>query len=514
MNSTEGKNAGRREDPVASFEHDRPFRVIIAGGGVAGLAMAHALLRAGIDHVVLEKGDVAPDWGASISTWGHGSRILSQIGCLEALEAAALPLKLLHTRGTDGKAFSQEPFFDMMKERNGFECITMERRTFLRIVYDRLPDKSKVLTGKRVIDVEETDDGVLVKLQDGTIEQGDILIGCDGVHSRVRDLMWRNANLAVENRITSEEKRSQIVTYKSLVGVSWAVPGLGIRDMHWVCERGLSFLILTQPDKIYFFVNWKLPRKMRWPSKAKWSNEEAEAAAQSVAEIPISDSAVFGELWKNKIRGHLIGLEEGMFEHWYNGRIALVGDSVHKVTPNFALGAMCALESTAVLLNKIVAVHKTLEPGERPSKTEIGNLFHSYQEERKPRMQIALDASAFITRLQAYDGNLMHFMMRVMFPIPGQARYANQLAEFVSGSPKFDFLPVAYTLPATYGWKDESTPINTTKKKQWKIGSSVTDVTVTEMISLALLTLLFFTVFGARVENSVPVPVTFNISSL
>jgi 2-polyprenyl-6-methoxyphenol hydroxylase-like FAD-dependent oxidoreductase len=117
MELTEDQNTERQGNLAASSKIDRPFRVIIVGGGVAGLAMSHALLRAGINHVVLEKGDVAPDWGASISTWGHGSRILSQIGCLEALEAAALPLKLLHTRGTDGKAFSQEPFFDMMKAR-------------------------------------------------------------------------------------------------------------------------------------------------------------------------------------------------------------------------------------------------------------------------------------------------------------------------------------------------------------------------------------------------------------
>lgn len=62
--------------------------------------------------------------------------------------------------------------------------------------------------------------------------------------------------------------------------------------MHWVCHPYLSFLILTQPDQTYFFVNWKLPQKMRWPSKAKWSKDEADRAAASVAELPISDSVV------------------------------------------------------------------------------------------------------------------------------------------------------------------------------------------------------------------------------
>jgi len=100
-----------------SLSPTRPFRVIIAGAGAAGLCFSHALQRAGIDHVVLEKGVVAPDWGASISLWGNGARILSQIGCMDALEAEAPPLRMLHVRGPDGKVFCEEPFFDMMLER-------------------------------------------------------------------------------------------------------------------------------------------------------------------------------------------------------------------------------------------------------------------------------------------------------------------------------------------------------------------------------------------------------------
>jgi 2-polyprenyl-6-methoxyphenol hydroxylase-like FAD-dependent oxidoreductase len=105
--------------PTASAEpaSPRPFRVIIAGAGAAGLAFTHALQRAGIDHVVLEKGVVAPDWGASISLWGNGARILHQIGCMDALEAEAPALKMIYVRGPDGKVFSEEPFYDMMLER-------------------------------------------------------------------------------------------------------------------------------------------------------------------------------------------------------------------------------------------------------------------------------------------------------------------------------------------------------------------------------------------------------------
>lgn len=95
----------------------RPFRVIIAGAGVAGLVLSHALERAGIEHIVLEKGVVAPEWGASISIWANGARILKQISCWDALLAASSPLRTIHVRGSDGKSYSTEPYFDMMLER-------------------------------------------------------------------------------------------------------------------------------------------------------------------------------------------------------------------------------------------------------------------------------------------------------------------------------------------------------------------------------------------------------------
>lgn len=84
----------------------------------------------------------------------------------------------------------------------------MERRNFLRIVHEQLPDKSRIRTGKRVVDVVDNEDGVSVKLDDGTTEEGDVLIGCDGVHSTVRELMWRNANLTTPDYISTNEKKS------------------------------------------------------------------------------------------------------------------------------------------------------------------------------------------------------------------------------------------------------------------------------------------------------------------
>lgn len=135
---------------------------------------------------------------------------------------------------------------------------------------------------------------------------------------------------------------------------------------------------------------------------------------------------------------------------------------------------------------------KSLEPGERPSKASISAMLHRYQEERKPRMQAAFDASAFITRLQACDGNLKHFIMRCIFPVQGQAAYADKLAELCCGAPKLDFLPVKYTKPSTFRWKDEPQQKSSVFKKPASLEKAQSVI----FMELASLVSLVFLVFG------------------
>ena len=72
--------------------NSKPFKVIIAGGSVSGLALANMLEQAGIDYVVLEKHEqIAPNLGASIAIAPNSSRILDQLGCFDALNGQVLP---------------------------------------------------------------------------------------------------------------------------------------------------------------------------------------------------------------------------------------------------------------------------------------------------------------------------------------------------------------------------------------------------------------------------------------
>ena len=223
----------------------------------------------------------------------------------------------------------------------------MERREYLELLYENLPDKSKVLFGKKVKRIAEDAHKIEVLLDDGTSEMGDMVLGCDGVHSKVRELMWENAlredpaAIPVEEKtgrwISSRCRRSKFnlglaikTTYSCLVGMSAAVPGLG-NELSCVHNRGYSFLIASQPDRTFWFVFFSIEKPYSQYTRPKWTDADAEKAAVPLLDHPLTESVVFGELWRKRFRAHMIDIEEGVLNKWHHGRIVLAGDVVHKV---------------------------------------------------------------------------------------------------------------------------------------------------------------------------------------
>jgi FAD dependent monooxygenase len=94
------------------------FKVIIIGGSVSGLTMAHTLEKAGIEYVLLERGaEVTFNGGASIGLQPHGLRIMDQIGCYEDILGTTVPMAVANHRSPNGKAFSRSEFAVQIEER-------------------------------------------------------------------------------------------------------------------------------------------------------------------------------------------------------------------------------------------------------------------------------------------------------------------------------------------------------------------------------------------------------------
>lgn len=99
-------------------ESKSAFRVIVVGAGVAGLAASQVLQKAGIDHVVLERGStVAPPAGASIAIYPNGARILHQLGVLKEVQKHTVPPGRWLERLPDGTKIVDSSFFRYLEQK-------------------------------------------------------------------------------------------------------------------------------------------------------------------------------------------------------------------------------------------------------------------------------------------------------------------------------------------------------------------------------------------------------------
>ena len=103
---------------MSTNDEKKPFRAIVVGAGIAGLTMSHALEKAGIDHVVLEKhAKVVHPSGASIGLWPNGIRIMDQIGCLDVIRKQCPPMQTSYNRLPNGSAVITSKLFDEISLR-------------------------------------------------------------------------------------------------------------------------------------------------------------------------------------------------------------------------------------------------------------------------------------------------------------------------------------------------------------------------------------------------------------
>ena len=93
---------------------------------------------------------------------------------------------------------------------HGYDYLNVERRAFLQTMFDCLPAKEVIKTQQCITEIIECEEGIKVVLADGTIERGDIIVGCDGVNSIVRQAMWVNAHRTVPGHIAVTETRGEV----------------------------------------------------------------------------------------------------------------------------------------------------------------------------------------------------------------------------------------------------------------------------------------------------------------
>ncbi|KAM7200699.1 FAD-dependent monooxygenase sdnN [Naviculisporaceae sp. PSN 640] len=390
------------------------FKIVIVGGGPAGLVAAHALHHAGIDFVVLERRQSVVDpSGASVVLSPPAMRVLSQFGLREQLEEAGVELSHYKSFTSQGYKFRDTTAIQLLKECLGAAQYIYHRPDLIRVLYEGLSAeaKAKVLTGKKVTTVAQDNDAntVQVSCADGSTYTGSVVIGADGVHSRTRQQLRQSMVRDGQPPAACDDEKPYECTYRML----WCsfprpestAPGLGGETQG--VDRTLALMVSRKTAMIICYE--KLPHPTR--ERIDYTEKDVARMYQSFADWPVTETLRFRDVFDSRTAG-MANLPEGIIKNFSKGRVCLVSDACHRYTPNAGLGLNNGIQDVVALCNEIHAAVKHAGPAREPSQEEVERVFSRYVNQRLKFMKGDLQGSALLTRLQAWASTFHYVMSR------------------------------------------------------------------------------------------------------
>ncbi|KAF4309032.1 putative FAD binding domain protein [Botryosphaeria dothidea] len=399
------------------------FKVIIAGGSLVGLGLALCFERVGIDYVLLEKGEIGPQLGASIGIHPHAIKILEQLGVWKDIEKVVTPLLYRQHFDEYGKCFEDSKVLSEIKQRATRPIIFMERCEALRILYSHVQDKSRIHAHTAFKSYQETEDGVSVTTTRGDVFHGTILIGADGIHSHVRAQIADEIS-TTQPELSKELKEGFAAEYKCIFAVSRNSPDSPLMPdgtVHNVYYDYYSAVSATGvPGLIFWFLFIKMPSVTRMPNCPRFGDQEMEEMIAEYGHNHLGPTYTIKDLWD------------------VHGRVVLIGDSVHKATVNPGLGGNTAYEGIARFTNGLMDL---LRQSPQPTSEQLTEVFRTYEEAHRPRAELVVKLSGMITRYEAQDTWYLKTASRWLIPWVSDVRKADTYVSFSRNGPCLAYLP-------------------------------------------------------------------------
>ncbi|KAF6831150.1 FAD binding domain-containing protein [Colletotrichum musicola] len=424
------------------------FTVIIVGGSVSGLSLANILETFGIDYVLLEGHDtIAPQLGASIGLLPTGLRILDQLGCYERIRelAGKVDYKACMRLFSGRYWFDKTPvsFSERLEDRIGYPQIFIDRQSLLQVLFDKLKHKERVLTKKRVTSVEMDDHQVTVRTQDGSMYAGDIVVGADGVHSKVREEMWRNALEAKSGIFEQGQVNGLQSDSNCIFGISKRPPGLPDTAIQInAFFTNCYYMILSAPgDRVYWFLFVQASRS-RGVDIPRFTKDDERRLAERHFGDQITEKTTFEDIYTRKLHTSLVAIEDHVFPRWHFRKILTIGDAAHKVHPTSAQGGNSAMETAAVLVNVLRQKMAQGHPGAPLSEKDIEDVFEGVQEKQFDRVSAAVDQGRRTNSISIKDTLLSRIFVDHFFARFGQSLIFRLIIANAESGPIIEGLPV------------------------------------------------------------------------
>ncbi|VFQ63734.1 unnamed protein product [Cuscuta campestris] len=338
--------------------------VVIVGAGIAGLATAVALRRLGVGSRVVEQAESLRTGGTSLSLSKNGWKVLDAIGVGGGIRSHFLEIEGVVLKAEDGRQLRS---FSFKQEDPSQELRAVERRVVLESLANELP-RDAISFSSGLSKIERLESGeTLLELDNGSQLTANIVIGCDGVRSRVAKWMG-----------FSEPKYAGHVCFR---GIGTYPEGLPFEQrVHYTYGRGVrAGFVPISNSKIYWFIVYNSPSPGPKITDPQVMRQQAQELTKSWSpELrTIIDNTPDETLVRNPLEDRWLWPLTS--PRASSGRAVLVGDAWHPMTPNLGQGACCALEDSIVLSKKLAGAIAS-------DNASVEEAFREYERERWPRI--------------------------------------------------------------------------------------------------------------------------------
>jgi salicylate hydroxylase/6-hydroxynicotinate 3-monooxygenase len=353
----------------------KKLNIAIIGAGMGGLAVAATLRQAGIGVQVYEQARQFGRIGAGIQMMPNSMKVLRGIGVEERLRQKAFaPFSHLNRDGYTGELKRELP---MPEALYGAPYLCMHRADLHEALASAVPS-DVIHLNKQLTGLDQKIGQVTLSFADGSKATADAVIGADGVHSLVRDLVVGPDKPIHKGRIA----------YRAVFSASLLDRDLGnSRVKWWGRDRHIVIYYTTKEKSELYFVT-SVPESAEWMTKESWSakgdvKELREAYSEFHDDVRATLNAC-PDCHKWAI------LERDPLPRWSDGRVVLLGDSAHPMTPYMAQGAATSIEDAAVLARCLKEVQGD----------DVEGAFKRYEAHRKPRTSLIQAISSANTWMQ------------------------------------------------------------------------------------------------------------------
>ncbi|MFJ9243917.1 FAD-dependent monooxygenase [Streptomyces sp. NPDC101776] len=311
-------------------------RIAILGGGIGGLAAAAFLRGKGFQSDVYEQAAALTEVGAGLVIAPNAARLLRRLGVLDRFIERAVQMEIgwEFRRWEDGVVLSAENLQDGCKRLYGEHTYAAHRADLLAALTSAVPEHS-IHLGRRCVSVEFEGDQAVLRFEDGETVRPDILIGADGVHSRVRSAIVG----------PTQARESGICAFRALVPAQKA-PEFARRHAQtlWI---GPDHHLVHYPVSGGEYVNLVAFAPAGASSVESWT--ATATLGELLDEFDGWDPRLVELIRSADTPGRWALLDREPLDHWNRGNATLLGDAAHPMFPFFAQGAAQAIEDGAVL---------------------------------------------------------------------------------------------------------------------------------------------------------------------